>query len=128
MDSRNVIQGYGISDTNCIEQIGSTENLNVTKIAKKLHLTRGAVSKIIKKLISSGDVISYQHDENKKEIYYKLTEKGRLLYKEHHRRHKAWEERDLKFFNEIQEKELEVVCNFMNSFNKYLDKEIKKLK
>lgn len=128
LDSRYLIQGYGYSETNCVDMIGKLEQPNVTKIAKELNLTRGAVSKIMKKLIASEDVVSYQNACNKKEIYYKLTTKGQLLYEEHHRRHALWEERDRRFFEKMPEDELAVVIKFMVNFNKYLDKEIKDLK
>lgn len=57
-------------------------------------MTRSAISKIVKKLLANGDIISYQWEDNKKEIYYKLTEKGKALFDEHFIRHSAWEKRE----------------------------------
>lgn len=128
LESRYLIQGYGHSETNCVNMIGKLEQPNVTKIAKELHLTRGAVSKIVKKLIASEDVEPYQNPGNQKEIYYKLTAKGRLLYEEHHRRHAMWEDRERRFFEKMEKSELKVIIKFMSSFNKYLDEKIKELK
>ncbi|MCR6546656.1 MarR family transcriptional regulator [Dehalobacterium formicoaceticum] len=127
-DSRYLIEGYGVSETNCVDKIGVLDQPNVTKIAKELNLSRGAVSKIIKKLISSGDVVSYQNPGNKKEIYYQLTEKGQLLFIEHQKRHESWKERQLKFFENMQQDELAVVCNFFTEFNKNLERQIRESK
>ena len=41
---------YGYSETHCIDYIGRLELPNVTKIAEHMGMTRGAISKMTKKL------------------------------------------------------------------------------
>lgn len=127
LTSKEFLHSYGYSEIHCIDIIGKLEKPNVTKISSKLSMTRSAISKIVKKLLANGDIISYQCEDNKKEIYYNLTEKGKALFDEHFSRHSAWEERDKKFFGEIPDDDLQTVCKFLNKYNKYLEKNITEL-
>ncbi|MHB8072679.1 winged helix DNA-binding protein [Desulfosporosinus fructosivorans] len=47
------------------------------------EMTRGAISKITKKLTSKDAISSYQKEDNRKEVYFRLTDYGELLYKKH---------------------------------------------
>lgn len=71
------LKEYKPSEVHCIESIGKSVDPNVTKLAESLYMTRGAISKITKKLIKKDVIESYQKPENKKEIYFKLTEQGK---------------------------------------------------
>jgi len=113
---------YGVSEIHCIDFIGKIENPNVTKISESMNMTRGAISKICKRLLNSKLIDKYKKPDNDKEIYFKLTELGEKLYKHHEIKHKQWEERNNKFFKNIDKKEQEVVASFLKKFNNYLDK------
>lgn len=41
--------------------------------------------------------------DNRQKIYFRLTDKGEFLYKEHDRRHKLWLERDARFLSQFTE-------------------------
>ena len=124
LTSREFLHGYGYSDIHCIDLIGKLEEPNVTKLSAALSMTRGAVSKIVKKLLLGGEITSYRAPGNKKEVYYTLTEKGRTLYLEHAKRHGAWEARDAEFFAHMDRDTKECVGKFLTEFNLYLEKKI----
>lgn len=113
---------YGVSEIHCIDFIGKMEDPNVTKIAQSMNMTRGAISKLCKKLLNNKLIDKYKKPENDKEIYFKLTELGERLYKHHEIKHRQWEERNNKFFKNIDEEEQEFVASFLKKFNNYLDK------
>lgn len=115
-------EDYGVSEIHCIDLIGKIENPNVTKLSESMNMTRGAISKICKRLLNSKLIDKYKKPDNDKEIYFKLTELGEKLYKNHEIKHKQWEERNNKFFKNIDKKEQEVVASFLKKFNNYLDK------
>ena len=117
---------YGYSETHCIDNIGRLELPNVTKIAEHMQMTRGAISKMTKKLLAKGLIETYTLETNKKEIYFKLTERGMILFKEHEKRHKQWEERDMQFLSRYTQDETETVMKFMQEFNEYLGSQIEK--
>lgn len=61
-----MILGYSASEVHCIEFIGKSKEVNVKKLSEHFFMTRGAMSKITKKLIDKQAITSYQKDDNKK--------------------------------------------------------------
>ena len=116
---------YGVSEIHCLDFIGRVKDANVTKISQSMNMTRGAISKISKKLLNSNLIDKYKKPDNDKEKYFKLTKLGEMLYKHHQIKHKQWEERNNRFFKNIDKKDQEVVANFLKKFNNYLDEMIK---
>ncbi len=74
------ISKYGYSEIHTIAAVGNLEEPNVTEIAKRMKMTKGAISKIIKKLQIAGAMEAYQKDGNKQKVFYSLTDKGQFLY------------------------------------------------
>ena len=118
---------YGYSETHCIDFIGHLELPNVTKIAEHMGMTRGAISKMTKKLLAKGLIEKYTLETNKKEIYFKLTDQGKLLFDEHAKRHRMWEKRDMEFLEKYGKEEVDVLYKFMKEFNGYLEQQIEEL-
>ncbi len=121
------LKGYKPSEVHCIEYIERNVDSNVTKLAETFYMTRGAISKMTKKLMEKGLVESYQKSDNKKEIYFKLTEQGKVIYKIHEELHKEFQERDKAVFEQVTVEQFESMLSFMETYNKHLDAEIKKL-
>ncbi|ABS34744.1 MarR family transcriptional regulator [Clostridium botulinum] len=119
---RGEYEKYGVSEIHCIDFIGKIENPNVTKISENMNMTRGAISKICKKLLNNKLIDKYKKPENDKEIYFKLTKSGEELYKCHEIKHKKWEERNNNFFKNVDREEQEIVVSFLKKFNNFLDK------
>lgn len=120
------LKGQTSTEVHCIECIENHTDPNVTKLAECLYLTTGAISKMTKKLIKKGLIESYQKSENKKEIYFKLTEQGRIIYKIHKDLHKEFRERDQGVFEQITEQQFDSMLSFLEKYSKHLDAEIKK--
>ncbi|MGG2091498.1 MarR family transcriptional regulator [Bacillus sp. S13(2024)] len=120
------LKGYMPSEVHCIESIEKNRDTNVTKLAKALYMTRGAISKLTKKLIKKGLIESYQKPDNKKEIYFRLTEQGKIIYDIHEELHKEFQERDKVIFEKVTEKQFDSMLNFVEKYSKHLDEEIKK--
>nr|WP_320024199.1 MarR family transcriptional regulator [uncultured Acetobacterium sp.] len=120
------LKGYTSSEVHCIEYIGGNVDSNVTKLAESFYMTRGAISKLTKKMIEKGIIESYQKPDNKKEIYFRLTEQGNAINKIHEDLHEAFQERDKAVFEEITEAQFDSMLSFMEKYRKHLDTEIKK--
>lgn len=117
---------YNSSEVHCIENIGRNVDSNVTKLAEAFYMTRGAISKMTKKLIKKGVIESYQKPDNKKEIYFRLTKQGQVIYKVHEDLHKEFEERDKAVFEQVTEEQFDSMLNFVEKYSSHLDAEIKK--
>lgn len=121
------LKGYNPSEIHCIAYIGEDEDSNVTKLAESFDMTRGAISKLTKKLIKKGLIESYQKPDNKKEVYFKLTEQGKAIYNIHEEMHRELKDRDQPFFEQVTGEQLDVILGFAEKYNTHLDTEIKKL-
>lgn len=124
---KEYLKGYQFSELHCIAYIETIEDANVTKLAEALHMTRGGISKLTKKLIKEKAIETYQSPNNKKEIYFKLTDLGKEMSLRHKEVHRIWEERDKAIYNLIPDEEKEVIINFLEKFNDHLEMEIKKM-
>lgn len=120
LDSNVDLPDIDNSGLNCIDCIGRLDYPNVTAISEELFMTRGAISKIVKKLINNGYVIPYQLPDNKQKIFYRLTGSGWELYEMHRLRHKKWEQRELGFFKQFDESRINSIIAFMKEYNGYL--------
>jgi len=120
------LKGYKSSEVHCIEYIGKNVDSNVTKLAESFYMTRGAISKITKKLIKRGIIESYQKPDNKKEIYFRLTEQGKVINKVHEELHKEFRERDKAVFEQVTEEQFDSMLSFMEKYSRHLDAEMKK--
>ncbi|MDE6723865.1 MAG: MarR family transcriptional regulator, partial [Eubacterium sp.] len=117
---------YNSSELHIIAAIGDLENPNVTAIAKHMGMTKGGISKNIKKLIDAGLVNTYQAENNNRKIFYKLTDEGKKIYDKHNIAHKNWIERDNNFFSQFSDDEINDVAGFLERFIAHLDEEIEK--
>jgi DNA-binding MarR family transcriptional regulator len=118
------LHGYGYSEIHTIKAIKELAEPNVTEIARQLNMTRGAISKITKKLLKQGLIESFQSPDNRQKIFFRVTEAGMPLYEEHEKRHAMWEQRDMDFLGRFKETELKEFLSFMNSYNAYLQQQI----
>lgn len=120
------LKGYKPSEVHCIEYIGKNVDSNVTKLAEAFFMTRGAISKLTKKLIKRGIIECYQKPDNKKEIYYKLTKEGTAVFNIHEGLHTEFSNRDKVVFEQLTETQFDSLLKFAANYNKHLDSEIKK--
>ena len=123
---KDSLKDYKSSEVHCIEYIERNVDSNVTKLAESFYMTRGAISKLTKKLIKKGIIESYQKPDNKKEIYFRLTEQGTVIYKIHEELHKEFQERDKAVFEQVTEEQYDIMLSFVESYSRHLDAEIEK--
>ena len=100
---------------------------NTIPLSTAFYMTRGAISKLTKKLIDKGLLDSYQKPGNKKEIYFRLTETGMDIFKTHEKLHHGFDERDRPVFEQLSEKEMDAILCFAKAYNEHLDDEILKM-
>jgi DNA-binding MarR family transcriptional regulator len=108
-----VLDGINLAEVHCIDQIGAMDGANVTKIADAMGMTRGAISKISKKLLAKELIESYQRPENNKEVYFRLTEPGRRVYADHRICHLKAQEKKLAILAGYSECEQVVILKFL---------------
>ena len=120
------LRKYNSSELHIIAAIGDLECPNVTAIAAHMGMTKGGISKNIKKLIDAGLVNTYQAENNNRKIFYNLTDEGKKIYDKHDIAHKNWTQRDNTFFSQFSDDEINSVADFLEKFIAHLDEEIEK--
>ena len=115
-----VLSDYTVTEMHCIENIGKTESPNVTKLAATMNLTRGGVSKMIKKILKKGAAEAYTDEANKKEIYYRLTDLGKRVFDAHEELHEQWRKNDEAFFERFSAKAIAFGNRFIKKNLKHL--------
>ncbi|WP_130811179.1 MarR family transcriptional regulator [Olsenella sp. Marseille-P4559] len=121
------LHGYSYSEIHTIRAIGDLPEPNVSSIAERMGMTRGAISKIAKRLQADGLAESYRLEGNRQKVLYRLTDAGRVLYDEHERRHALWLERDRRFVGGRNAAEVSAVQRFLADYNDYLKRKIEEL-
>jgi DNA-binding MarR family transcriptional regulator len=116
-----------VLEVHCIDLIEKIKVPNVTKLSKTFHLTRGAISKLVKRLIIGGTIEAYQKPENKKEIYYKLTELGREIYLSHEKQHQNRIDRDSLLFTQLCEAEKDSLLSIFEKIDIHFKNELEKM-
>ncbi len=123
----DILAEYTYTEMHCIDCIGKIKNPNVTKIAQSLNLTKAAISKSIKKLLTKKSIKTYKNPDNKKEIYYELTEIGKEVFEKHLVMHKIWCTKDEEFFRKFNKSDIEITLKVLNEYNKTLESRLKSI-
>lgn len=107
-------EDLNINEVHALECIGKMELPNVTKITSSLQITKGAVTKISKKLEKNGFIETYRVEGNKKEKYFRLLKKGQEVFERHERLHSQAVEKDKEIFDRFSEDERKVIDRFLD--------------
>jgi len=103
------------SEIHNIEIIGRNPGINVTNLAKKLGVTKGAVSQIVNKLERKKLVAKFRDSNNEKEVMLKLQKKGEIAFDGHEAFH-------AKFYSEIMDEVDDISPEQIQFFQRVLDK------
>ena len=112
--------GVSLTEIHCIDWIGLIDHANVTKIADAMDMTRGGVSKIVKRLLKKGYIESYREPENKKEIYFRLTEEGGRMYTQHRRSHERARREKERLLEAYSTEEKKTILRFLGEVRQQL--------
>ena len=77
----------------CMLRIYNEENLNQKDLSDSLYITKGAITKAIKKLESNGIIIREQSKADKRNNILRLTKKGKDLIPILEEMNNEWEEK-----------------------------------
>ena len=77
----------------CIARIYNEENLNQKDLSDSLYITKGAITKAIRKLESNGIIIREQSKVDKRHNILKLSQKGKDLIPILEEINNEWEEK-----------------------------------
>ena len=108
------------SEIHFIDAIEPGEGLNASQISRKLGITNGAVTQIADKLVQKELITKYRKDDNRKEIYLKLTEEGVTAFKHHKLFHKELSDKMIEYIDNLNHEQIEGIKGFIEVIEKYL--------
>lgn len=114
----SIVRGSGLSPAqmHTIEVIGHKKNLRMKELAEKLGVTTGTLTISVDRLEKLDLVTRKPHDTDRRSYFVVLTEKGEMMFEEHHRFH---EDFTSEISTELSNDEVEKLTKLLN---KILDK------
>ncbi len=115
------------SEIHTLVFIQDNNEINMTQIAQRLGVTKGAIFKTIEKLEQKELLSRYKKPDNNKNTYFELSEKGLLAYEGHEKFHKDFfGEPPEEIFKFVAENE-ETILKMFEFTKDYLVKHIEKI-
>lgn len=112
------------SEIHLIEIIGDLGDQCVTDIAKRLGITKGAVSQNLKKLEKKGYSYKKQDPENLSRAIVQLTAKGLTAYWAHKHWHQTMDGGFSEYISGLEGRELEIIVEFLERVEAFLERRI----
>ncbi len=88
----SVVKDSGLTPAqmHTIEVIGHKKNLRMKELAEKLGVTTGTLTIAVDRLEKLDLVARKPHDTDRRSYFVILTDKGEMMFEEHHRFHEAF--------------------------------------
>lgn len=118
------LSGYGTTELHVLKAICESENSNVTSLAKILRLTKGAISKTIRKLVDKRLIEPYMQDGNRQKVYYRVTPAGKEVYEKRETRDNGWKQINHEFLSGLTDKERQNAAHYLRRYNAFLERMI----
>ena len=85
----SIVKDSGLSPAqmHTVEVIGHNQNMRMKELAERLGVTTGTLTVGVDKLEKMGLVERKPHEKDRRSWLIVLTEKGKLMYEQHHRFH-----------------------------------------
>lgn len=113
-DKEAAVSEWTLTQLHIVAVIKEKGKANNTTLAESLNISKPAITKAIKKLLEHHMIEKTQQKGNKKEVYYLLTQPGKLLAALHEQLHERAEMSYLRIFEKFNTDELETIIKFLN--------------
>ncbi|MFL0252511.1 MarR family transcriptional regulator [Clostridium neuense] len=104
------------SEIHMLEFIKENRGLNISGIARKLDITRGAVSQTIKRLEDKGFICKEPYRDTSCRFSIKLTEKGEIAYSNHKKYHEQYNIKIAEILKNSTAEEKNFLYQFLKKF------------
>lgn len=116
------------SEINTLEIIGKYPGINMTQLAQKRGVTKGAASQIVTKLVKKKLITKNQAPDSNKELSLKLTTPGGIAFKNHEKFHAKYDQPMIEKLKEMNPEQLAVLSDVFDMLEDTIDNYLKDLK
>ncbi len=103
--------------------INNNPNSNITELAKKLGVTKGAASQVISKL-EKKEIIERANSHNQKEVFLHLTSRGNTVLTEHLKRCSLRNCDIKKILIELEDSQLELATKLFSNLDEVIKNQL----
>lgn len=115
------------AEINTLDIIGKVPGINLTQLAHKRGVTKGATSQIVTKLVKKKLVIKKQAPDNDKEISLMLTKLGNIAYINHVKFHEKYDAPMIHKLSQMNNEQFEFVSKTIGMLEETIDNYLKNL-
>lgn len=109
------------SEINTLEIIGKYSGINMTQLAKKRGVTKGAVSQSVTKLVKKELVTKNQAPDSNKELSLQLTTSGVIAFKNHEKFHAKYDQPMIEKLKGMNPEQLAVLSDVFDMLEGTID-------
>jgi DNA-binding MarR family transcriptional regulator len=106
------------SEIHTLEAINSYKEANISTLAGYMGVTVGAVWQTARKLKEKGLIEQYQLQNNRKDVFFYLTDLGRTACEGHIKYHKSLNPEFSDFVDGLSEHETKIIMQFLDEIIK----------
>jgi DNA-binding MarR family transcriptional regulator len=104
------------NEIHTVEYIAESSTTNMTDIANRMGITKGAVTKMVAKLEEQGLLVRYKYRPSQKEIYVHLTELGVSAYEGHKAYHAVMRQQLSSSFDGLDRDHQQTILDFLELY------------
>lgn len=110
---KKLLPSLSVSSLHVLDVIYTYESIRGADIARDMEITKGAVSKITRKLLDQALIQKTQLPDNLKEIYFSVTPLGAELAELHRLFHQEQDRKAMELLTNYDANSLEIVAGFL---------------
>jgi DNA-binding MarR family transcriptional regulator len=124
---RSQPRDYGIghalyhSEVHLIMAIKEHPDANASELADALGITNGAITQVADKLERKGFIERYRLPDNRKDLYFRLTESGERAYSGHNAHHEKMNAKVVEYLRSLSESDYRIVSDFVRVLSEDFD-------
>ena len=101
------------SEIHFINAIGIDSEINASQLSEKLSISNGAITQVADKLLKKKLIEKYKIETNKKEVYFRLTEQGKVAYESHRKFHQDLCDKMIAYLKGLSPEQIEGILGYI---------------
>lgn len=112
------------SEMHFLQAVGNTPNITITVIAQQLGKTKSACSQMVRKLMQKDLITQERNQNNNREYYLNLTQKGIAIYYAHEEFDQKCMQRTYESLKGFSDEELQTYISIQKCLNEVFSKDV----